>query len=129
MPKDTKSGVLLEGRLREDDTDLLLVRPGDVMAELLATVVAVRQYVLAAVLLVGATTVVTIMLVFVLSVRLRRGEIQTMARIGAPPMRVAMILGCEILLVLLISACLAAVLTALAANIGENIFRAFLFAA
>ena len=55
------------------------------MDELLATVLTVRQYVLAAVLLVGLATLATIILVFVLSARLRRNEILTMTRIGAAP--------------------------------------------
>lgn len=126
VPEDNKAGVLLEGRYQDTDIDLQIVRPSDVMDDLLSTVLTVRQYVLAAVMLVGATTIATIVLVFVLSVRLRRGEIQTMIRIGSPPWRIGMILGSEILLVFLVSVGLAAALTAGAAAFGDDIFRAFL---
>jgi putative ABC transport system permease protein len=93
------------------------------MDELLATVFTVRQYVLAAVALVGIATLATTALVFLLSIRLRRAEIHTMTRIGAAPARVVAILGSEILLVLFASLVLAGLLTAIATAWGETLFR------
>ena len=98
------------------------------MDDLLATVFTVRQYVLAAVALVGLATLATIALVFMLSIRLRRAEITTMTRIGAAPGRVAAILGAEILLVLAASLVLAGLLTALATVWGDELFRWLLMA-
>jgi len=123
VPADGKSGVLLEGRYQAPDSPVRVVRPAEVMEELLATVFTVRQYVLAAVALVGAATLATIALVFLLSIRLRRAEIRTMTRIGAAPGRVAAILGTEILLVLAASVLLAGLLTAAAATWGDEMFR------
>ena len=65
----------------------------------------------------------TIALVFLLSIRLRRAEIQTMIRIGAAPGRVAAILGTEILLVLIASLLMAGLLTGIATAFGDEIFR------
>lgn len=126
-PLDAKSGVLLEGRYQTPDFRVRVVRPAEVMDELLATVFTVRQYVLAAVALVGAATLATIALVFLLSIRLRRAEIRTMTRIGAAPGRVAAILGTEVVLVLVASGLLAGLLTVVAAVWGEEIFRWLLF--
>lgn len=126
-PLDAKSGVLLEGRYQTPDSRVRVVRPAEVMDELLATVFTVRQYVLAAVALVGAATLATIALVFLLSIRLRRAEIRTMTRIGAAPGRVAAILGTEVVLVLVASGLLAGLLTVVAAVWGEEIFRWLLF--
>lgn len=123
VPVDAKSGVLLEGRYQSPDLPVRVVRPAEVMDELLATVFTVRQYVLAAVALVGAATLATIALVFMLSIRLRRAEIRTMTRIGAAPGRVAAVLGAEIMLVLIASVLLAGLLTALAAAWGDEMFR------
>jgi putative ABC transport system permease protein len=123
LPTDAKSGVLLEGRYQDPASPVHVVRPLTVIDALLATVFTVRQYVLAAVALVGAATLATIALVFVLSIRLRRAEIATMTRIGAAPGRVAAILGVEILLVLAASLLLAGLLTALAAAWGGELFR------
>jgi hypothetical protein len=96
------------------------------MDELLATVLTVRQYVLAAVLLVGLATLATIILVFVLSARLRRNEILTMTRIGAAPGRVIAILATEVIMVLATSLVLAGLLTGLAAAFGDELFRVIL---
>ena len=123
VPTDRKAGVLLEGRYQEPGASVQAVRPVLVMDELLATVLTVRQYVVAAVGLVGAATFATIALVFLLSARLRRAEINTMTRIGAAPGRVAAMLGAEIALVLATSIVLAAVLTWFATLWGEALLR------
>lgn len=128
VPTDDKSGVLLEGRYQDAGAPVRAARPTAVMDDLLATVFTVRQYVLAAVALVGVATLATIALVFLLSIRLRRAEIHTMTRIGAAPGRVAAILGAEIMLVLVASLVLAAVLTALATAWGDELFRWILLA-
>ena len=126
VPKDDKAGVLLEGRFQDPAATVRLVRPDGVMDELLATVLTVRQYVLAAVLLVGLATLATIILVFVLSARLRRNEILTMTRIGAAPGRVITLLATEVVMVLATSLVLAALLTGLAAEFGDELFRVIL---
>jgi putative ABC transport system permease protein len=123
VPADEKSGVLLEGRYQVPSGSVQAIRPVVVMDELLATVFTVRQYVLAAVGLVGVATFATIALVFLLSARLRRGEIDTMMRIGAAPGRVAAMLGAEIALVLATSVVLAGALTWFATLWGESLLR------
>jgi putative ABC transport system permease protein len=123
VPTDQRSGVLLEGRYQEPGGSVQAIRPQVVMDELLATVFTVRQYVLAAVGLVGVATFATIALVFLLSARLRRGEIDTMTRIGAAPGRVAAMLGTEIALVLVTSTVLAGALTWVATLWGESLLR------
>jgi putative ABC transport system permease protein len=123
VPRDDKSGVLLEGRYQSADSSVLAVRPEGVIDDLLATVFTVRQYVIAAIVLVGLATLATLALVFLLSNRLRREEIRTMTRIGASPGRVAAVLGTEIALVLAAGLLLAALLAALATAFGDEIFH------
>ena len=123
VPADEKSGVLLEGRYQAPTTSVQAIRPVAVMDELLATVFTVRQYVLAAVGLVGVATFATIALVFVLSARLRRGEIDTMKRIGAAPGRIGAMLGAEIALVLATSVVFAGTLTWFATLWGESLLH------
>jgi putative ABC transport system permease protein len=125
IPHDEKAGVLLEGRYDTDANDLQLVRPSEVMERLLSTVLTVRQYILAAVLLVGTSTAATIGLVFILSARLRRNEILTMTRIGASPGRVALILGVEVVIVFAVALAFASALTAVAAIFGDEMLRLF----
>ncbi len=128
VPTDAKSGVLLEGRYQEPESPVLALRPTTVMDELLATVFAVRQYVLAAIALVALATVATIALVFALSIRLRRAEILTMSRIGAAPLRIAGIVAAEIMLVLAAGLMIALLLTWLATIWGDDLFRWMLLA-
>jgi putative ABC transport system permease protein len=123
VPRDDKSGVLLEGRYQSADSSVLAVRPEGVIDDLLATVFTVRQYVIAAIVLVGLATLTTLALVFLLSIRLRREEIRTMTRIGASPARVAAVLGTEIALVLAAGLLLAGLLAALATAFGDEIFH------
>ena len=96
------------------------------MAELLATVLAVQRYVVAAFVVVGFSTLATSFLVFVLSLRLRRREIETMVKIGGSRKRVAALMATEIALVVLLSLVLGAFLTALTAWFGAEAIRAFL---
>ena len=79
------------------------------------------------IVLVGAAAFATTAMVFLLSMRLRRSEIDTMTRMGADPGRVAAILGCEILLVLTASLVLAGLLTAMATAWGEELIRWMIF--
>ena len=108
------------------ETDDRIVRPDAVMEELLDTVLTIRSYVVAAVGLVALGTLATAALVFLLSLRLRRREIDTMFRIGADPGRVIGVLATEIVGILAVSLALAATLTALTARFGSEAIRALL---
>jgi putative ABC transport system permease protein len=96
------------------------------MAELLDTVLTIRSYVVAAVGLVALGTLATAALVFLLSLRLRRREIETLHRIGAARSRVALLLGAEVLGVLLLGIALAGSLTLLVERFGADVIRALL---
>ena len=103
-----------------------MVRPDVVMEELLATVLTVQSYVVAAFLVVGLSTVATAVLVFLLSLRLRRREIETMVKIGGSRARVTSVLAAEIVLVLFSSVVLGGLLTVLTSWYGSAAIRAFL---
>jgi putative ABC transport system permease protein len=126
VPRDEKSGVILRGRYGPSGGSSQAVVPLGVMEELLATILTVRSFVIAAMVIVGAATLATAGLVFLLSVRLRRREIETMVKIGASRMRVATILGSEIVMVLLTGIVLAGGLTLLAGRFGASVIRGFL---
>jgi putative ABC transport system permease protein len=123
VPGDEKSGVLLMGRYEEADATAQILRPSAVMAELLDTIFTVKAYVVAAVAFAGAATLATTALVFLLSLRLREREIETMVKIGGSPARVIAILGSEIAVVLVLAVALAGVLTALASRFGASAVR------
>ena len=125
VPKDQKSGVLLQGRYQAADELSQITRPRDVIEELLDTVFTVRTFVVAGLGLVGIATLVTTGLVFLLSVQLRRREFLTMARLGGSRLRVGAIVAAEIAVVLASSVLLAGLLTLLSSRLGPGLLQQF----
>jgi putative ABC transport system permease protein len=126
VPRDPKAGVILMGRYQGDDERAQIVQPVDVMNELLETVLTVRSYVVAAMGTVALATLATAALVFMLSLRLRRREIETMVKIGGSRGSVAAVLASEVVGVLVLGALLAVALTLLTSRFGSDAIRALL---
>jgi putative ABC transport system permease protein len=126
VPHDEKARVLLMGRYETAGLGVQIVRPRLVMDELLETVVTIRSYVVAALGTVSAATLAVAGLVFGLSLRLRRREIETIVKIGGSRAAVAGLLTAEVVAVLAIGALLAAALTGLLARYGGGAIRALL---
>jgi putative ABC transport system permease protein len=122
IPDDEKASALLQGRYQES-TSVQIVRPDEVMADLLGTVFTVERYVLAGALVVGLATLATALLVFLLSLRQRQGERETLGRIGGSPGSIRFLMGSEILFVLALSTGIAVVLTLLASRYGAAAAR------
>ena len=108
VPNDVKASALLQGRYLSEDEEMQIVRPDEVMAKLLGTIFTVGRYVTFAVVIVGLSTLATMALVFLLSVQLRRRELETMIKIGASRWRVIAVLGSEVFGVLCLGSALAA---------------------
>jgi putative ABC transport system permease protein len=125
LPPDQKSEAILLGRFQTSETRQL-VRPVDVVDELLATVFTVRDVVVAALMFVAGATLLLVLLVFTLSMRLRRAEIETMHKIGGSPARVGGILLSEILGTLGAGAVLGLGLVVVAGVYGPRAVQAFL---
>lgn len=126
VPPDQKSGVILMGRYQSSDERAQIATPTNVMNDLLETILTIQSFVVAAIVIVGLATVATAALVFMLSVRLRRREIATMTKIGGSRWRITGILVAEVIVVMSISAVLAAGLTALTSQFGSAAIRSFL---
>ncbi len=123
VPDDEKSGVILRGRFTVDDAKTQIVRPVTVIDELLDTILTIQQFIVAAVVIVGLATVATAALVFMLSLRLRRREIDTMLKIGGSRPRVASMLLAEVAIVIVLSGALASVMTLLTWRFGPGIIE------
>jgi putative ABC transport system permease protein len=126
VPHDQKSGVILMGRYEGTEGTTQIVRPTGVMDELLDTILTVQSFVVAGMLIVGLAALATAALVFMLSLRIRRREIETMVKIGGAPSRIAAVLVTEVLVVLATSVVLAGVLTLLTSRFGSAAIRALL---
>ena len=125
-PADEKSAALLRGRYQAPDERVQIVEPVGVMDELLATILTVEAFVVAGAVVVGLATLATAALVFMLSLRLRRRERETMFKIGGSRLAVGGLMASEIIAVLVGGSLLAAGLTFLTSQFGSVAIRALL---
>jgi putative ABC transport system permease protein len=126
IPHDGKSSAILRGKYLGDEEDVQIVNPLEVMTELLETVFTVQSYVVTAIALIGLSTLATAVLVFLLSLRLRQREIQTMHKIGGSRGRIVAILASEIVAVLMLGAGISFILTIITANYGPALLKGIL---
>jgi len=123
VPTSFKASVLLRGRYEEGVATVQLIVPSVVVNELLDTMFSVRDWVLLGSLAVGMATAMITALVFALSIRVRRREIETIQKIGGGKRRLATILGAEILVVIAAAVVIAGALTAVVSRFGELAVR------
>ena len=126
IPYDQKSETLLKGRYQSANETSQIVAPSQVMDELLATILRVRTFIIAGSLMLGVASTLSVILVFLLSLRLRRNELETMSKIGTTQTRLVMIVMWEVVLVIGLSCTLAALMTILTRSFGEQFIRWFL---
>jgi putative ABC transport system permease protein len=124
LPESHKESALLQGRYQSSEESVQLVRPAEVMDELLGTVLTVQRFVVAGAFILGLATLATATLVFLLSLRLRRRERTTLFKIGGSRPVVASVMASEIVAVLLAGALLAAGMTFLTSRFGSVVIRA-----
>ena len=123
VPSDEKSSALLQGRYQSTDQPVQIVRPREVMDELLETILTVESFVLAGAVLVGLATLASAALVFLLSLRLRRREMETLFKLGGSRTSVATLMASEIIVVLATGTVLAALMTFLTSQFGSLVIR------
>jgi len=124
-PHDQKSGVILMGRYVDGGAPSQILQPEDVVDELLETILTIQQFIVAAVIIVAIATIATAALVFLLSLRLRRREIETIGKIGGGRWHVVSMLLTEIVIVLILSGGMATMLTILTWRYGSAIIEGF----
>jgi putative ABC transport system permease protein len=126
VPRDQKSSTILMGRYEGEEERSQIVQPITVMNELLDTILTIQGFVVGAILLVAIATLATAALVFMLSLRLRRREIETMTKIGGSKIHIGSLLASEVVAVLVAGVLLAGGLTLLTSQFGAGIIRALL---
>ncbi|MEH6634173.1 MAG: ABC transporter permease [Halioglobus sp.] len=122
-PRSDKARVLVQGRYQAHES-LQLLQPRAVIDQLLDTVFAVQRYVLVAMGLVTLATAAVVLLVFLLSWRARRPEQDTLHRLGGSKTAILSLMLAEVVIVLIVSATLAAVLVALTHWFGGPLLQA-----
>jgi len=125
VPNDRKSSIMLRGRYEAEGTGtaVQMLVPLHVINSLLETVFSVRNFiVLGSIGIILATTAITI-LVFILSIRLRRREIETIRKIGGPRRRMWAILLAEILMVVCGAVAISTGMTTVVSRLGGVLIR------
>jgi putative ABC transport system permease protein len=123
---DDKATALLIGRYQQERDDVQIVRSQKVISELLDTVFTVRDYIVAGIAVVAVATAIVALLVFFLSLRLRRGERFTLARIGASREQIIFLMATEVVTVILVSSALSALLIVLTHQYGMQMLQQLL---
>ena len=126
FPPDQKSSALLQGRYEAAEERAQIARPSEVMGELLDTILTVESFVLAGAAIVGIATLASASLVFMLSLRLRRREMETLFKIGGSRSNVGALMASEMVVVLVAGIVLAAGLTFLTSQFGAALVRALI---
>jgi putative ABC transport system permease protein len=107
IPNSEKSEALLMGRYLSPDETMQIVKPTDVIDELMEIILQVRKLIDVGMILLGAATLLLVGLVMLLSLRLRQREMNTMFRLGCSRTTILQIQLAELAIVLLISLILA----------------------
>jgi len=118
VPNDRKSSIVLRGRYEAEGTAVQMRVPLRIINSLLETVFSVRDFIVLGSIGVALATAAITALVFVLSIRLRRREIETIRKIGGPRRRLWAILSTEILMVVCGAVIIAAGMTAAVSRFG-----------
>ncbi len=100
-PHDDESSAILRGRYQDPKATVQLLVPKQIVAETLDLVFRVKRFFDAQALVVGVTTVLLLALVMLLSLRLRRGEMETMFKIGCARWMIFWMQATEIVIVLI----------------------------
>jgi len=106
VPNDAKAEALLLGRFQRDDATAQMSEPLNVVRELMGLVFRVKSFFTANAILVAVSTALLLILVVLLSMRLRQGEMQTMFKIGCGKGTMAWLLAAELAIVFSVAAIL-----------------------
>ena len=106
VPHDAKSGTLLRGRYVSSETGRQIVEPAKVIDGLLQNIFRIKNVIDAIIVLVGIATILSMFLVFALSLRLRQREIDTIFKLGCSRLTIVRLMAAEIFIILTFSSLL-----------------------
>ena len=107
VPRDDKSSAILRGRYQDPKALMQLLVPRTVVSETLDLVFRVKRLFDAQASLVGVATALLLSLVVLLSLRLRRSEMETMFKIGCARLTIFWLVATEILIVVAVGIAIA----------------------
>lgn len=96
FPDDEEAETLLMGRYLNDDDPAQVLRPVEVVNELMTFVFQLRRVFLVAFMIMASITVAMLMLLILLTIKLRKREFETMFRLGGSRFLIAKLVGNEL---------------------------------
>ncbi len=122
LPHDQKSGTLIKARYSLSETHRMLV-PTEVVGELLGLVFRVKQFFDASFALITVSTILFLVLVVLLSQRIRKREMETMFKIGCSRLTVFWLQAVELVIVVALGLGTAAVLSVVIVLAAPHLVR------
>ena len=110
VPNDEKSKTILLGRYQGHPQNMQLIQPKNVVQELILSILRIKRTLDTIIATVSVSTIMTIALVFLLSIRLREKEIKTIFRLGCSRMATSGFIFAEIIIIAITSVTLAGLL-------------------
>ncbi|MFK7821764.1 MAG: ABC transporter permease [Planctomycetaceae bacterium] len=123
VPPDEASATKLMGRFVSDSSKVRVVEPPEVIEQLLAIVFRVKKFFDAAAWLIGIVSLLFLVLVTILTLRLRQREMQTMFKLGCSRGTIAQLQLAELAIVVGTSVVLAVSIAILVQQFGTGILR------
>jgi len=103
VPQDEKSATILRGRYLQEQSTQQIVKPKQVIEDLLSNIFRIKDFIDAVILIVAIAMILALFLIFSLSIRLRQKEIKTIFHLGCSRGTVAQLIAAEILIVVIFS--------------------------
>jgi putative ABC transport system permease protein len=126
VPHDVKSSTILRGRNLQGESPRQMVVPAKVIDGLLENIFRIKNVLDAVIVIVGAATLLALVLVFALSLRLRQRELQTIFKLGCSRTTTAYLLAAEIAIIGMLAALLCLLLMLTVNQYSTEIVRALL---
>jgi len=123
IPFDEKSGTILQGRYLKKGVSYQIVQPKEVIDTLMTTIFRIRSVLDSIIILVGSATLLSLALVFSLSLRLREREIDVIFKLGCSRATIARLLSAEIAIIVLMSGFVCAGLLGLISYYDQMLVR------
>lgn len=127
FPHDFKSRTILEGRYGSDSATLQFVIPREQISELMDVIFRIKRFFDLNALLIAISTLLLLALVVILSLRLRRREMQTLFRMGCSRGTIVMLQVWELSLILAFAIGLVAATLWLVSQFGAGLLESLLF--
>jgi putative ABC transport system permease protein len=123
VPNDTKSGTVLRGRYI-DNKSYQVFPPKDIVDDLLESIFRVKAIIDTVIVIVGFATLLAIVFIFVLTLRVRRREMQTIFKLGCQRSTMVNLVGAEVVIIILFSGIVIAGLMGVVSTYSPEIARA-----